>query len=155
MKTINKAVIFLSIFLLFSCGSISIIEPTPITEVVNVKGKDKNLLYIDANNWMVESFVNAKSVIQFSDKENGVITGKYLLSSSGFKGDKIVQDVTDIFAIIKIELRDNKARITISPYSFKRHSNMNNYSEEQMNSDVKRLIRNFKEKINKNESNDW
>ena len=50
--------------------------------VINLEGK-KSKLYVMANEWMVQAFNNAESVIQFQDKEEGVIIGKYLLKSIG------------------------------------------------------------------------
>jgi hypothetical protein len=155
MKKLNYLVAPLFMFILFGCGSISIVEPSPISDVIKVEGKDKNQLYIDSNNWMVKAFNNAKSVIQFSDKENGVVTGKYLLSTNGMEGDKIVQVPAEIYAIINIQVKDNAAKITITPSSFKRHSNMNNYSESELKIDVQRIIVSFRSSLMKKESNDW
>ncbi|WP_107822016.1 DUF4468 domain-containing protein [Mangrovibacterium marinum] len=50
-------------------------------QVIEVPGT-KDELYVKANEWMVRSFNNAKSVIQFQDKEAGKIMGKYLLHGS-------------------------------------------------------------------------
>lgn len=49
------------------------------SEVINLEGKSKDDLYLYANSWFVDAFVSAKNVIQYSDKKEGVIIGKWYL----------------------------------------------------------------------------
>ena len=39
-------------------------------------------LFIKANDWMISMFKDASSVIQFNDKQEGVLIGKYLMSGT-------------------------------------------------------------------------
>lgn len=48
------------------------------TEVIKVDSTSKNSLYSSAQLWFVETFKDAKSVIQLQDKENGELIGKGL-----------------------------------------------------------------------------
>ena len=66
--------------------------------------KSKNDNYVLAYEYMIETFVDSESVIEFSDKEEGVISGKY-----NFDGSKK--------AVITVKVKNNSARITIASAS--------------------------------------
>ena len=94
----------IALFFLYSCVTTqSITAPGKITETFNIPGS-KNELYIKANQWMVKTFNNAKSVIQFQDKEAGKIMGKYLMHNYSFTGLYGTQSTSDIYALISPSL---------------------------------------------------
>ncbi len=106
----------LIIVLLQSCATMTDIDLTPeatvVSEIIELPGMTKDNLYIMANSWMVDTFVNAESVIEFTDKEAGIIKGKYVISGlyEGLYGLSIRSTLT-------IEIKEGKARITIAdPY---------------------------------------
>ena len=113
---IKKATKFLVLFILISCVSTQIISKNDLStskEVTNTTKKQKEL-YITANDWMIDQFTNADSVIQFSDKEAGTIIGKYFLYGNIYT---IYGSTADnrIFAKIKITVKDNYAKLEIQP----------------------------------------
>lgn len=115
----KKTILFLSISaLLTSCYSLmpTSVSLEPISKTIETTG-DKDELYVKSNNWMVETFNNAKSVIQFTDKESGTVIGRYLLEDNSFNYNYQYIERT-IYAIIKLEVKDDAARITISPQPF-------------------------------------
>ena len=70
----------------------------------------KDELYVKANAWMVSAFNNAKSVVQYQDKEAGTIMGKYLMH-----GGTLVQSMAgtttsseEVYAIIDIRIKEGK-----------------------------------------------
>ncbi len=78
----------------------------------------KNDLFVIANSWMVEAFVNAPTVIHFVDKDKGIIIAKYLMSGdidivgTGY----LMKEVdTRIYGIITILCKDLLTKITIAP----------------------------------------
>lgn len=84
----------------------------------DVKG-DQDELFLKSNEWLVGIFTNAKSVIQHSDKEDGVIIGKYLLSSIPYTSMWTgTTSSSDVYAIIDIRVKDNKARLAIKPNDY-------------------------------------
>jgi hypothetical protein len=98
-------------------------------------------LFVKANLWMVDQFKSAKSVIQYSDKEAGVIKGKYLLASfplEGFFGHTIGGDYT---ATITITVADNLMTLNIIPIDLPRMD----YPQEKMDADINALYRRFKD----------
>lgn len=77
----------------------------------NVKNTNKKDLYTKVNSWFVSTFVSAESVIEYQDKEAGIVMGNYVYDwNNGFIVFKVKQT-------IKIEVKDNKYRFSISdPY---------------------------------------
>lgn len=130
-----------------SCGSLSttMLYPQEISEVIIIENTNKLDLFIRANNWMVETFNDAESVIQFTDKEGGIVTGKYLLHTK-ILGTQVPRE--PIFAIIKIQVKDNAAKITIKPDQYVNNYNSlaggTSYPISQVNSDVNNLVILFK-----------
>lgn len=140
---------------LMSCGGYQQIKTTnvsvpPIEEVINLEGS-KNDLYVRANKWMVENFNNAKSVIQFSDKEAGVVAGKYLIGTVGSMGTGLassyVGPTKDVFAVITIDVKDNAAKITLTsePFQTMESKQLVNYglTEESLKAQLNDLVTSF------------
>ncbi|WP_274971753.1 DUF4468 domain-containing protein [Zunongwangia profunda] len=155
-----KRILLSSFFLLFiSCGVQNTpVNIGPISDTIEINEKQDEL-YIKANNWMVENFNSAKSVIQFSDKEAGIVTGKYLLKStynySGFTATEF-----DIFAVIKIQVKDGATKITITPDNFNTVKSelidqKYQYTEEIARNQINLLIDSYLDYVENDNSNDW
>lgn len=91
-----------------SSGNVSV---EPFQEVIEVADTSADELFIKANQWAVGAFNKANSVIEFSDKESGIITGKYV--------EDVITNVlfgyhTKLTTIMNIETKDNKVRITLT-----------------------------------------
>ena len=147
--------LIVSVLLILSCVSSKQLTPTSQSEVVNATGKTKDELYIRANTWMVEVFNNAKSVIQFSDKESGIVAGKYLMNV-------IITSTTtrnEVYSIIKIQVKDEGAKITITPETYQNNANVFaggvSYPLEKLNADIEALMNNFSENIVETENTNW
>jgi hypothetical protein len=84
-------------------------EPVTYNEVVEVADISQDILYTRANMWFVDAFRSAESVIQFSDKESGVIKGKYI-------GDNVMAGiyVCKIASTVTVEIRDGRYRISFT-----------------------------------------
>jgi len=82
-------------------------EPVTYAEVVEVEDASQDALYTKANMWFVDAFRNADSVIQFSDKDSGVIKGKYV-------GDTVVTGIyiCKLSSTITVEVREGRYRIS-------------------------------------------
>ena len=147
---------------LTSCvGTYKTFESTipPMQESVELE-TSKNINYINANEWMVETFSSAESVIEFSDKEAGIVKGRYVLSpersSSGvhvgygiYSGAFVVKATK---AIITVRVKDSFARIEIQPTTKANYQTLNGkvsngYTSAQYALDVENLINNFKERM--------
>lgn len=83
------------------------------SDVVEVKDKSKDDLFISANTWFANTFNSSKDVIQYSDKDKGIIIGKGLIEARwGYinftftvkiKDNKYKYEVDNIFYEIKAE----------------------------------------------------
>ena len=108
-KLISIALITLAILGLNSCSSRRLITPTPFERIIEAPGNTQDELYIKAHEWFVKQFTSAKSVIQFQDKENGKIMGKYVAD---------LPETTSYYfestQIISLDIRAGKVRLIIS-----------------------------------------
>jgi len=83
-----------------------LLKPVTYSEVVLVEDMSKDTLFTKVNMWFVDAFKSAESVIQYSDKESGVIKGKYV----GNTGTKLILTY-NITSTITVEVRDGRYRI--------------------------------------------
>ncbi|TXD45845.1 DUF4468 domain-containing protein [Polaribacter sp. IC073] len=115
-KNIKVSALFLIITVFMSCGAMSRVEiPTPEPATKNVETKsNKNSNFIKANEWMVQSFNDAKSIIQFKDKEAGIVKGKYLMRAGVVSTSAYVQSTASFYSVITIRVKDNISRIEIN-----------------------------------------
>lgn len=144
-----------------SCVSSKKILESPNPIIKNVENKsDKNSNYIKANEWMVESFNDAESVIQFTDKDAGVVKGKYIMrkgssTANGFGG---VTTIESFYAIITIRVKDSASRIEIDPpsgmYSQKVMGDEYGFTPEIFTVSANTLILDFEEHMLKKGAND-
>lgn len=113
----KKLVLFISLALLststFSQTENTIFNLHPKTgeiyysEVIKVESKSKDNLFINANSWFTDTFISSKDVVQYSDKDKGVIIGK-----GTFDAKNGVVNFT-----AKINVKEGKYRYEL--YSFK------------------------------------
>ncbi|MHA3061178.1 DUF4468 domain-containing protein [Acinetobacter sp. ANC 4631] len=86
-----------------------------VSEVIDINGKSKDQLFEASKIWIAKSFNSSNNVIQYADKESGSIIGKGnmkfpcdgFIDCSAFGNDRV--NFT-----IKIDTKDNKARVTLS-----------------------------------------
>jgi len=122
------ALIILSFAGYFSVGQTN--KPTPqipvdpdsklimYREVVN-QGGVKDILYDRGSSWFSSFYKNPSSVLRIQDKVNGKIegTGRFVISYFDEQGNK--RDGGMILYSIKLELKDNKYRYTLSDFNLK------------------------------------
>jgi len=153
-----KKIIFLLSILLVCCAPMELVQIDNVQKVFDIVNT-KDELYIKANQWMVKTFNNAESVIQFSDKESGTITGKYMLKQTYTIGLNY-QTIPNggIFAIINVDIKENKARITITPEEYTSRETGNSqfiYPEETARQDIDDLLNDFETYMNIKENKNW
>lgn len=147
MKTIY---FFLLLIFLSSCTTYKFVSAPKVNEFIDVNGT-KDQLYIKANQWIVRAFKDAKSVIQFQDKAEGKIMGKYLMNSIKYGGGYGLYSTPatseDVFSLITISVKDNATKIDIEPMGQWKYdaSGMTifNYSPEKAQADIKALIADY------------
>ena len=150
----KKTIILFIIILLQSCGTTQTFKATDLTKIVILEdlNKSQNDLYITANEWMIDYFVNAEGVLQFSDKENGTLIGKYLIS--GNYGTVLGTYVdTRIYGKITILLKENRAKISIAPETDITTSTYTAIQEIRAN--INNLAISFSNRVKNSNTNNW
>ena len=156
-QKIKIPILLILVTILTSCGSARVSIPTPEPAIKNVETKsNKNSNFIKANEWMVQSFNDAKSVIQFKDKEAGIVKGKYLMKAGVVSTSPYVQSTPSFYSVITIRVKDNLSRIEINApsgmYSQKAMGIEYGFTEESFLLKANTLILEF-ETFMKQESN--
>lgn len=131
----------LPLFLILISVMSSCMTPQAVTfsrdefvRVYDVPGS-QNELYLKANAWMVGKFVNAESVIQHNDKEEGAIIGKYLMFGTVATGLYGITTDSRVFSIIDIRVKDNRVRLNIVPENY----NATWYTKDKALADMERM----------------
>jgi len=159
-KSIKVSALFLIITVFMSCGSSRVAIATPDIEIKNIENKsDKNSNFIKANEWMVQSFNNAESVIQFKDKDAGIVKGKYAIKEGYTSTSAYVMSTPTYFSIITLRVKDNAARIEISApsgmYTQKDiYGGEMGFTKEMFIIEAKKIIQKFEVYMKKKSSND-
>lgn len=86
-----------------------------VSRIIDIPNKTKDQIFEDSRMWIAQSFKSANNVIQYADKGTGSIIGKGniqypcdgAIDCSAFGNDRI--NFT-----MKIDTKDNKARVIIS-----------------------------------------
>jgi hypothetical protein len=155
-----KKIYFLAtIILLSSCGSITKLEKPADFEKSLVLETNHNSNYIKANEWMVNTFNDPKSIIQFSDKEAGIVKGKYVMYS-GQVATKYTAAIQPYYSVITIRVKDNASKIEITPIGEFIVTNFMGskvgFTPEMFLTDAKVLADNFEEHMkNKSANDNW
>lgn len=147
--------------------------PAPITEeqrsmlgsfyrIIEVEGQTKNDLFLKINSWMVKRFKHSDDVIQFSDKDAGVITGKFVdVTAFRLKDGNTFR--YNVISTIKIDVKENRVRITLKD-PIARHSNKpfapyEAVSSSELATNVlivwEALADDLSDFLNNNEDEDW
>lgn len=87
----------------------------PYQKVIDVDGT-KTELYVKAMDWMTKTFVSAKAVIQFQDKEAGIIVGKARVLVPYPKDTILSGTKWPLEFDLKIETKDKRARFTFENF---------------------------------------
>lgn len=80
-------------------------DPFTITEVVQAEGLTTDQLYKNAKDWLIRTFVDAKEVIQYENREEGEIQGKAVTkyNSPVLVGSIPVSGYISYLVIIKVK----------------------------------------------------
>jgi hypothetical protein len=80
--------------------------------VVEIPNMTKEQLYQSIHQWFLASFVNGESVLQFDDKEAGIILGKgFLRNIAQHFGFGFSADIS-AWVLIRVEIKGGKYRLT-------------------------------------------
>jgi len=108
-------VLFVTLSLVSCVSSATLFDAPPpkVESIANESNKDSN--FIKANEWMVDTFGDAESVIQFADKEAGIVKGKYVMKAGYVSTSAYAKSTSAMYAVITLRVKDNACRIEIDP----------------------------------------
>lgn len=91
-----------------------------ITKIIEIEGLKKEDIYIRVLSYFTYNYVNGESVIQIQDKEKGLIIGKGVYDNVHV-GISLVTTEIDLSHIVRVDIKDGKARIfiTLTEYNSK------------------------------------
>ncbi len=166
-----KKIIFtlVALGIITSQGCITIPSPEEVqknayngySEVVELNSIPKDQIFELSKIWIAKSFNSANNVIQYADKNTGIIIGKgnfSLKCPDKVKGmNCLAYTSTKAEFTLKIEIKDGKSRLTFSDV----HQAVNNYpfydniSKPIIDSQIKGIVKNYHLDIvnQKNDSN--
>lgn len=159
IKNIIISIVLASALITQGCSVImpqrNYVKSAPVESIVRLDDVSKSELYVRANDWMVDAFKDSMSVIKFSDKESGTITGRYLLQNMA-PIDQYNKIPRYVYASIRIKVKDNASKITITPDSFYFYKGYNHgYTGRSAERDVRNLISSFESAIKIVDNDNW
>lgn len=155
--------ILIGLFFFHSCATTYPFQvgfPNPNFERIVDTKYNKDEAFVIANGWLVEQMVSAKDVIQYSDKEAGMLKGKFYIHysrmvSGGQTG------IVEVSGIITIMVKDNKAKIQIDVSGEKNQTLIGTYdkwTESELNeykAKVDYLLNDFEKTMTEEVNSDW
>jgi hypothetical protein len=112
-KTVFVFMMAAILYLFYGCASTPLTTKTEYSEVVDANGFTADEIFTKANLYFVSVFRSAESVIEYSDKTEGVIKGKFsvrMLNPGAFSE-------VNLFSTFMFEARDGRYGISFTdPY---------------------------------------
>ena len=118
MRRFLLVILSVLVVMLTSCTTMGSEKASPellsMAVVIDVPGSSHDDLFVKANSWMVDTFKSAKSVIQYTDKEAGIVKGKYVQRLPfGLLGDYM-----DVTSTVTVEIKEGKARVSFGDANY-------------------------------------
>ena len=151
----NLIIILILFAVMASCASKREAISTPeMTGTIDVPQRSQSYLYAKANRWIVTTFDEPKLVVQFSDKEEGLVIGKYLI----FATDREDKKCPMIYSTFNINTKDGSARIVIDKNSYfagGRERRFKEYKSDVYTKKSRTLINNFRNYMANESAVNW
>src|SRR4030067_1568694 len=109
----HRLAVSIQLFLFLLCGCMPTLIPsdsTTVQRVIEVPGIPKDIIYERSRIWIAKTFRSSKAVIEYENKETGVIIGNgivYYTLSAGFSSAGVPVRFT-----MKEDIKDGRIRIT-------------------------------------------
>jgi hypothetical protein len=152
-RILATSICIISSFFFVSCLGSKVPQDTPLSKIADFENVfDKGENFVLANEWMVETFNDAQSVIQFTDKESGIVKGKYTVRNGYVSTSPYVASVEALYSIITIRVKENSCRIEIDPPNVQFYSQMSmgnefGYTTAMFDESTNKLITDFQRRM--------
>jgi hypothetical protein len=115
MKRVSQILFSIAVVLfLASCATVDSPDPEDmiVERVITFPDMEQDELYDLTNRWFVHSFGRAQAVIDYQDKDRGIVMGKYTYRTSVL-GPLAMSTIDRVECTIQVEVRDGRARVQI------------------------------------------
>jgi hypothetical protein len=109
----HRLAVSMQLFLFLLCGCMPTLIPpdsTTVQKVIEVPGIPKDIIYERSRIWIAKTFRSSKAVIEYENKETGVIIGNGVIHytlTAGFSSAEVPVRFT-----MKEDIKDGRIRIT-------------------------------------------
>jgi hypothetical protein len=156
----------LSISILLFVGCIEI-EPIPeqdksFESVYQIPNSSKDTIYNNTRIWMAENFRSSKDVIDYENKEEGILIGNGSMAYPHRGLTSLGSAIAKVSFSMRVDMKNDKFKLTFSkikiyePYD---HSTRDIYNKKELNLIKAKLLvfgNELQESVNKNQkSKDW
>lgn len=154
-------ILVLSLSVLSGCAAtpqIQPYQPVVITEIVEIPDQTQEQIYNKARQWFSQYFVSGKSVVDYEDKNEGVIIGNGVSDNGSTDLIGLINYKLSFEYNIRLDTKDGKFRAmtTITKHQYTdtegTHDSPNNVSPQRIESSKERihiLVNQLKEYIQK------
>jgi hypothetical protein len=87
-------------------------EATTVQKTIEIPGVNKNVIYERSRIWIAKTFRSSKAVIEYENKETGVIIGNGIVSYPVTAGPFGLTAMVPVRFTMKEDIKDEKIRIT-------------------------------------------
>lgn len=109
----KKVIIAVCLFFLAGCASMSRIEgPVMIQKTIEIPGMKKDEIFEKSKMWVAKTFHSAKAVLEYENKETGVIIGNGIIKYPVDGMEVMVKSRWKIGFTMKEDIKDGKIRLT-------------------------------------------
>jgi hypothetical protein len=141
-----KIILFITLMTSCAVPKSQFFEIDEVSKTITTN-EPKDNVFVKSNLWLVDSFVSAKSVLQYSDKEAGVIAGKFTIMDDPYRTD----NTKGVEAVIKIFVKEGNVKVSIKPLPYPRYQSYgarNEAVKDIIIANVNLLINNFEQYLN-------
>lgn len=115
----NKIIPLVSIFILSACASNQSYNYATETQrnpskVIEIPGYAKDKIFSSSKMWIAENFKSAKSVIEYENKDEGVLIGNGVINYPCEGFECVGKGAWTVPFTMKIEVKDQKIRTSFS-----------------------------------------
>lgn len=149
MKKLQVPLVIILV-MLASCASYKPIKNPVLERIIPAEGQSADAIYEKTLQWMAQTFVSSKAVLEYQNKKTGQIIGNASVQVSYDFSSCLTSFVIDI------QVKDNKVRVQIKNARTGPSPINNTRDWSYFCQTVEPMLLSYAEFLNKpNESNDW
>lgn len=112
----NAALVFIFVLFFSGCAGTMPISDADRTfdRVVEIKGNSKDKIYESTKMWIAENFRSAKAVLEYEDKDSGVIIGNSSMKYPCSGLECLAKSDWTVSFTMRVDIKDDKFRLAFT-----------------------------------------